>query len=460
MARQVQYNGNTSTPSVALVGGGLPTDLESWLQLLERAHPQEIDLGLERVAAVAQHLSERPGTLVGAADGITSPNAEVVTIAGTNGKGSVAAMVAALAQSAGYRVGLYSSPHFSRFNERVKVAGFEADDETLIGALRRVELARQAAGVSLTYFEHTTLAAFVVFAESDCDLWVLEVGLGGRLDAVNLIDADVAVVTRIAHDHAEWLGNDLASIAREKAGIFRSHKAAVIGQADAPDELSSIAQSLAAEPIWQAGKDYHWSAFSSSEWHWNSGSISLPGLSYPSIPGPAALSNAATALAAFQQLSRAGLISAAEISAALSQVKVIGRLQLLEYSGTQWLYDVAHNADGAAELARVLSSLPRANECHALLAVARHKEAEGLIAATADQVDYWHLPSMDDEQMIAAVELAGHVRNHRGTIASCGADLQSTLAGIERGVRHGGSRVVVFGSFRTVTAVQQQQGWG
>lgn len=434
---------STITPSPA----GLPEDLQSWLQRLELAHPQEIDLGLERVAAVAKGLA------------VLNPDAEVVTIGGTNGKGSVAASVAALADSVGYRVGLYSSPHFVRFNERIKVAGIEATDSDLIAALQQVELARQGVGVSLTYFEHATLAAFWLFQRSGCDLWVLEVGLGGRLDAVNLIDADVAVVTRIAHDHAEWLGHDLASIAREKAGIFRTHKAAIIGQAEAPEDLHRVAEGLEAAPVWQAGKDFYPHITSGDSWDWCSNSISYRNLPYPGTLGLAALANAATAIAAFQQLTRSKCISSATIGQALSKVRIIGRLQLIECAGTEWLFDVAHNADSAAELARVMSGLPKVANCHAVLAVARRKEAGQLIAAVAEQVDYWYLPALGDPQMFAAVELAGQVRDHKGEVLSCEADLLNTLAVLKREVEIG-DRIVVFGSFRTVTAVLQQQGWG
>lgn len=434
------------TPSSG-AAAGLPQELGMWLQRLETAHPREIELGLDRSAAVARQL------------GVLSPDAEVVTIGGTNGKGSVAAMVAGLAERTGYHVGVYSSPHFIRFNERIQIAGREARDEDLVEALREVELARQAAGVSLTYFEHTTLAAFWLFQRFGCDLWVLEVGLGGRLDAVNLIDADVAVVTRIAHDHADWLGDDLAGIAREKAGIFRPHRAAIIGQVDAPQELYCAARAQGATPLWRAGREFYSTAPEPGSWEWHCAATAYRGLPVPGILGSGAVDNAASALAAFRQLARAAQLGAKEIGGVLRDVKMTGRLQLVECAGLEWLFDVAHNADGAAELARVLASLPPKANCLALVAVAKRKAAAEIIAAVASEVDRWYLPAIDDPQMYSAVELAERVRLHGGEIASSGADLAATAALIEQEAEPG-DRVVVFGSFRTVAAVQQQQGRG
>lgn len=424
----------------------MPADLAGWLHRLEAAHPQAIELGLERVGAVALRL------------GVLNPSARVVTVGGTNGKGSVTAVVAALAGQAGYRVGAYTSPHFIRFNERIQINGGQVGDDELVGALERVELARQEASVSLTYFEHTTLAAFILFDQAGCDLWVLEVGLGGRLDAVNLLDADVAVVTRIAQDHAEWLGSDLESIAREKAGIFRAHKAAVIGQADAPPALAEVARQVGAQPLLQAGDDFEWQ-LSEDSWDWQCGSVGFAGLPLPAIAGAAALVNVATALAAFIQLAGAEQAGLDKIAAAVGGVKITGRLQLVEHNGLEWLFDVAHNADGAAELSRVLGELPAVSRCHAIFALARRKHAGQVVAELAGGVDSWYLPALDDPQMYRAGELIPHIDVSGGRIVSSGGDISSTLEVLEQRAESG-DRVVVFGSFLTVAAVQQQKGWG
>ncbi len=245
------------------------TTLADWLAWQETLHPNVIDLGLERVASVASRM------------GLGRPANTVITVAGTNGKGSCVALLESILDAAGYRVGVYSSPHLLRYNERVRVCGQEVDDAALCAAFERIDQARGA--TSLTYFEFGTLAALEIFAQADLDVAVLEVGLGGRLDAVNIVDADVALITSIDIDHVEWLGPDRESIGREKAGILRPAMPAVYGEADPPRSVLAQAESLAA-PLHCLERDYRYSEATDS-WDWRSDSNSYTGLPLPNLPG-------------------------------------------------------------------------------------------------------------------------------------------------------------------------------
>lgn len=427
-------------------GAEAPADLAGWLQRLERAHPQAIDLGLERVAAVGRRL------------GLLEPAATVLTVGGTNGKGSVAAALEALLRAAGRRPGVYTSPHLARFNERVRIDGREAGDEALVAALERVEAARAAAGVSLTYFEHGTLAAFDCFERAGCDAWVLEVGLGGRLDAVNAVDADVAVVTSVGLDHTDLLGDDLAGIAAEKAGVFRPRRPAVIGQPAPPPALLEQARRIGALPF-RAGREFTWTG-TAEGWSWHSeGRGSWRGLPAPAAPGGAAQANAATALAAFAQLPEAASLGSAPVAEALAGVRVPGRLERRWEAGLEWLLDVAHNADGAAELERVLAGSPAPPRCHAVFAAAQRKEPAVMIEAVAARVDHWYLPRMPEADMHDCRALAAAVAQRGGRLSAVGDGTAATLEALRRNAGEG-DRVLVFGSFRTVAAVRAQQGWG
>ncbi len=429
-----------------MVQPAAPADLDGWLARLEAAHPTAIDLGLERVAAVGQRL------------GVLEPAARVITVGGTNGKGSVARTLEGLLEGLGVPTALYTSPHFRRFNERMRLHGTEVGDAPLVEALGRVEEARAAAGVSLTYFEHTTLAAFDLFARSDASVWILEVGLGGRLDAVNTVDADVAVVTRIARDHAEFLGDDLASIAVEKAGIFRAGRPAVIGQSDAPAALFRSARSVGAEVV-AAGRDFTFAETAGDAWSWRCGPHHWQDLPAPAVPGAAARGNVATALAALVQLPEGAGADPAAVARLLGGIRVPGRLERITAGSLEWLLDVAHNADGAQELARVLADAPARGRTRAVFAVAARKDAGALIAELRGWVDAWYLPQLDEPDMRRADELAGPLAEADETVVCCGDDMAATLATLE-GQARPGDRVVVLGSFRTVAAVQAHKGWG
>ncbi len=425
---------------------GEPADLAGWLARLEAAHPVAIELGLERVSAVGERL------------GVLEPTARVITVAGTNGKGSVARLLEALLRrAAGLTTALYTSPHLHRFNERLRLSGAEAPDAPLAAAIARVERARAQAGVGLTYFEHTTLAAFDYFQRSGADAWILEVGLGGRLDAVNAVAPDVAVVTCVGRDHTDFLGDDLADIAREKAGVFRRGRPAVIGQPDAPAALREAAAGVGAGLV-EPGTGFSAGEADDGSWWWQGSGLRWSGLPAPRLPGAAARGNTATALAAFAQLPEAQRAASASVAAALAEARVPGRLERIADGALEWLFDVAHNADGAAELAAVLAGLPGAGRCLAVFAVAARKDAGAVVAAVQPQIDAWYLPELAEVDMRSAAEVAETVAAAGGCTALCGADAAATLAAVRREARPG-DRIVVFGSFRTVAAVQAQQGW-
>ena len=264
----------------------LPTTLSDWLVFIERQHPATIDMGLERVRTVATALQ------------LGAPAQRTITVGGTNGKGSTVAFVEAIARAAGWKVGAYTSPHLLRYNERVRINGEEASDEALVAAFSAVEAAR--GDTTLTYFEYGTLAAFYLFAQAGLDLAVLEVGLGGRLDAVNLIDADVAVITTVDIDHADWLGADRESIGTEKAGILRGWKPAVLGEIDPPSSVLRRAYLIGANAI-RAGSDYFNEALDAQTWAWRDVAVRLE-LPMPSLAGPVQLANAGAAIAALRSL--------------------------------------------------------------------------------------------------------------------------------------------------------------
>ena len=394
----------------------LPTTLDAWLARLEAAHPVGIDLGLERVAEVARRMGLLGRPLAG----------RVITVAGTNGKGSTVAMLEALARAHGLTTATYTSPHLIRYNERLRLDGEEADDATLIAGFAAVERARlDGEPVSLTYFEVGTLGALWAIARRVPDLALLEVGLGGRLDAVNVIDPDVAVITTVAQDHAAFLGTDLEGIGREKAGILRAGRPAVLGSRDLPRSVRRVADELGAE-VHALGEAYHWD----------------PALPDPGLP----LDNAATAL---QALRCAGVTLEPEACRrAFTEVRLPGRMQWLG----QWCLDVGHNPHAANYLADRLAAQPCAGRTLALLGMLADKDAEGVIAALAPAVDAWVTATLDGERGRGAEALADCLEG-RGAAVLHRADSPAAAAAWLAGRLAPEDRVLVCGSFFTVGEV-------
>ncbi|WP_110654991.1 bifunctional folylpolyglutamate synthase/dihydrofolate synthase [Salinicola halimionae] len=408
--------------------------LNDWLARLERQHPVAIDLGLERVAVVAERLGVTK----------TSIARRVVTVAGTNGKGSTVAMIERLARAHGMTTASYTSPHLLRYNERLCFDGVAADDATLIAGFERVETARLAGEpISLTYFEAGTLAALVAIGEARPHLAILEVGLGGRLDAVNVIDNDVAVITTIAHDHADFLGTDLDGIGFEKAGILRQSKPAVLGSRELPASISQRIEALAVSDYW-LGRDFDHVEGDDGTWHWQGRSSTGERYHLDSLPDPSLpLDNAAVAL---QVLGLCGTTPrAAESRQAMSSVGLAGRLQ---WRGN-WCFDVAHNPHAARYVASRLARRPRPRRRIGLLGMLKDKDAEALIDALGPAVDVWlpvGLPGprgRSGEELAESIALRGGESLSPALSPSAAVDwLVSRLAPDEE--------VLVCGSFLTV----------
>ncbi len=347
------------------------SNLADWLAWLELQHPKSIDLGLERVGLVADRLRLR------------ELGCPVITVGGTNGKGSTVATLVSLGLAAGLRVGSYTSPHLLHFNERICLDGQPVADALIVQALEAVDGVRE--GVSLTYFEFTTLAAFWIFQQAGLGLAVLEVGLGGRLDAVNLVDADVAVVTSIGLDHTDWLGPDRDSIGREKAGIYRAQRPAICGDREPPASLLAVARDKGSRLLCK-GQDYDFEA-GDAAWTYRDTEGELRGLPLPGV----ALDNAATALAAWRA---AGLpAEAAVLATGLAQAKLSGRLERVGQA-PEILLDVAHNPHGAAFLMRQLPPAQPGQRTLAVFAMLADKDAGGVLDACLGRVDAWYLASL------------------------------------------------------------------
>ena len=305
------------------------SSLTEWLDYMQQIHVSAIDMGLSRVLPVAEAL----GVVQSAKD-----DAYVFTVAGTNGKGSTTAVIAQMCQAAGYKTALYQSPHLSVFNERVRINGEMVSDETLIKAFNKVEAARLQCGLTLSFFEMTTLAALLIFAEADCDVWVLEVGLGGRLDVVNIIDPDMAVITNIAIDHVDWLGDNVEDIGAEKAGILRDGISLIYGAAEMPNSVQQIIDKHQAN-CYQVGNNFSYRENNDTTWQYSNAAVTLQ-LSRPAL----SLTNTANALSAV--LASPLKVDSNAIEQALQTVKLAGRFDYREMHERHWLFDVAHNEQG------------------------------------------------------------------------------------------------------------------
>ncbi len=406
--------------------------LASWLQRLERLHPTEIDLGLERVSRVAGRL------------GLLQPAVPVLTVAGTNGKGSTVAVMEAALLDKGCRAGVYTSPHILRFNERIRVAGEEASDADICMAFAAIEGVRGE--TSLTYFEFATLAALYLFQRSKVEFILLEVGLGGRLDAVNIIDPTVAVITSIGLDHRDWLGQDREAIALEKAGILRPDAPAVIADPDPPASLIQAAQEGAAQ-LYLWGRDFELGASGGYLQRRDGSRLELPDLP----PGALLPQNVAAAL---QALELAGIESEpARLPAVLSSVSLAGRRQSLSVAGREYLLDVAHNPESVAALLAYLDESPGSGKTLALFAVMSDKDIAGMLGLAGKHFDAWFLASLpgvargeDAERVAALLRDAGE---HMISVS------RNPCQALRRaqGVMAVGDRLVIFGSFYTVGGV-------
>lgn len=408
--------------------------LSEWLARLETLSPREIDMGLERVERVLGRLALR------------LPEA-VFHIAGTNGKGSCVAMLDAVLQKSGALIGSYTSPHIRRYNERIRINGEEASDEQIVAAFERIERIRE--DEALTYFEYGTLAAMVVFAEAKVEKAILEVGMGGRLDAVNAIAPTAGLITNIALDHCDWLGDDIETIATEKAGIMRKGEPVVFGSKQVPQNIVAVADRVAARLV-LAGRDYDWSSAGSS-WSWQGSKMQLAGLALPALRGEHQLGNAAAVLALLEAAGFKDLLRVELVNDCLETLRLDGRMQSIQRESL-WLLDVAHNPAAARALADTLEKESFSGRTIAILAMLDDKDVEGTIASLAGQVDQWIAVTADSPRAIPAGELARRVANSADAACLVASSLADGMQSAEELAAPTG-RILVTGSFYLVGPV-------
>ena len=414
----------------------LPESLEGWLGLLEARHGQSIQLGLDRVRAVRDAL-DLPQTC------------PVFTIGGTNGKGSTCALLEAVLLAAGYRVGLYTSPHLLKYNERVRIDGRDASDEALVAAFAEVERARGE--IPLTYFEHGTLAAWVAFCRAGLDAIILEVGLGGRLDAVNVFEPDCAIVTSVAMDHMDYLGDTREAIGFEKAGIFRAGRPAICSDPMPPASLVAHAEAIGAR-LWVTGRDFGFAGDQNQWAFWLAGGSRRGGLAYPALRGTNQLLNASAVMAACEAVREILPVPMQAIRQGFMLVELPGRFQVLPGRPAVVL-DVAHNPQAAGVLNENLGSMGYFPETWAVLGMLGDKDVAGVVRLLRDRVDHWLLASLPGPRGLSAARLAeilrevgvsGDVREH---------DSPQAAYQVAREGAAEGDRIVIFGSFLTVADV-------
>ncbi|MDM5178357.1 bifunctional tetrahydrofolate synthase/dihydrofolate synthase [Massilia sp. DJPM01] len=420
----------------------LPTTLPAWLALLESRHAEvHINMGLERVRQVKERLD-------------LAFRCPVIMVAGTNGKGSTCSMLEAILLRAGYKVGLYIKPHFLDFNERARINGDMASDDALIASFNAVEA--QRGDIDLTYFEFTTLAIMHLLAGSTLDVAILEVGLGGRLDAVNVIDADVSIVTSIDIDHTDFLGTTRAEIGFEKAGIFRPGKAAICSDPVPPPSLIAHAEAIGAD-LWLLGRDFNYSG-DKQQWNYGGREQRRNSLAYPSLRGANQLLNASAALAALEVLRFELPVGAQEVRTGLVVVELPGRFQVLPGRPTVIL-DVAHNPHAASALAQNLGNMGFHPYTYAVFGIMQDKDIDGVVAPMAPHVDHWcvaNLPSprSADPQTLAATLAAlpaGDAKPGERSVTTFADPAQAFANAMSRAGEN--DRIVVFGSFYTVAGV-------
>ena len=450
-------------------------NLDAWLEAQQSVHPKSIDLGLTRVTKVARAL------------GVDKAHCPVITVGGTNGKGSVVAHSDALLRAAGLSTGVFTSPHLVRYNERICVNGAEALDAELVGAFDRIEAAR--GDTTLTYFEFNALAALLLFADRKVDVAVLEVGLGGRLDAVNLLDADVAVVASIGLDHRDWLGDTLEAIGREKAGIFRAGRPAVLGTPDMPATIFEAIHTLGAKPV-VAEKNFGWAVHAGGSngdapgvagsspvrsaasgtsggaasgadvasrgaahiiWNYRGVGLSLEGLPPSALGGAIQFRNASTALAAIESLGLGARLNRDVVGSALRSVKLSGRFHTVP-GPVEWILDVAHNEPAARVFADHLAARPSTGRTIAVVGILGDKDSAAIAQLLKPQVDRWIICAIHEPRGLPAEELARRMK--------AGADLRDRDIELAASVEEGfaaakaqavpGDRVIVCGGFNIV----------
>ncbi len=412
-----------------------PASLNEWLAYIEAGHPTEIELGLDRVAAVAQRM------------GIDFSGSKVITVAGTNGKGSTTTMLDSILRAANYRTGVYTSPHFLCYNERIQLLGELASDQQICSAFSFIEQSR--GDVSLTYFEFGTLAALDIFSRAQLDYVILEVGLGGRLDAVNIIDADLVILTSVALDHTDWLGDTLEQIGYEKAGVFRSGKPAICGLTTPPDSVLEHAGVIGAELL-RRGVEFD-CTHQGQQWSWHGVDAWGEALSYDELPRPnLPLINAPSVLQALALI--APNVRRNDIKLGLVNAQMMGRMQRSSLGAAPMVLDVAHNEEASRYLSMRLQNLQIAGKMHLILGMLKDKDRAAVIDKLAALAPHWHLVSLQGPRASKATELQEFVN---GALSSYDS-VKDALESLEPQVG-ADDLVVVCGSFLTVTEALEWQ---
>jgi dihydrofolate synthase / folylpolyglutamate synthase len=418
------------------------TSLQNWLDRIYaiRSGP-EIEMGLERIRPVFDAMNVKP-------------SCPVFLVAGTNGKGSVCAYLDAMLRAAGYKTARYTSPHIHRFNERVCVNGVEASDDELVLAFEAVESARVAQGnLALTFFEYTTLAAFHIFSKAKLDAWVVEVGLGGRLDASNILDPDCSVIVSIGLDHMDFLGPTREHIAREKAGVLRANKPAIIAEPDPPQSLLEVVQEKKAAALF-VGKDYGWQRYEQmpTQWGFWLGAQRRHGLPIPALRGNYQLGNAAAALAALHALSDRLPVSQGAIKQGLLEVEWPGRFQVLPGRPTIVL-DVAHNEHAAKALERALCDMAYFPETHAVFAMLKDKDIAAVVNAVKHRIEHWYIAPLPGARgvTIEALEQGLFESGVKDRAIHRFPSVNEAFSAAKSAANEA-DRILVFGSFLTVAA--------
>jgi len=413
--------------------------LAQWLEYLEQLHPQAIAMGLDRVSHVARELELRP-------------SASIITVGGTNGKGSCCAMLEAILLRAGYKAGCYTSPHLLRYNERVRIDGREVDDAVLCDAFAKIESARET--TSLTYFEFGTLAAMIAFDDAKVDVAILEVGLGGRLDAVNIFDADCALVASVDLDHQDYLGTTREAVGFEKAGIFRGGKPAICGDSEPPQSLLHHASKIGAELV-LIDRDFGYVSQPMQWRYWGPGG-KRHGLPHPALRGAYQLSNAAACLTALDAVRDRLPVSAQDIRSGLLHAEVAGRFQVLA-GRPQVILDVAHNPHAARALAAALGEMPKSGKVIAVFAMFKDKDIAGVAAAVKDRITHWLVADSPGPRGTTAADVASILQEAgvRAPIMQYTEVVGAWAAACETASVD--DKIVVFGSFITVAAVMRER---
>lgn len=410
------------------------SSLDGWLAWLETLHPKKIDFSLNRIRAVLDAL------------GIRTPPYRVITVGGTNGKGSCVAMLESIYRQAGYAVGAFTSPHLWRFNERLRLNGADIDDDTLMDLFERMDKAR--GNVTLSYFEASAAAAMLYFARAKVDVAIMEVGMGGRLDAVNVYDADAALIVSIDLDHEEWLGKDRDAIGREKAGILRSGRPAVIADPDPPGSVLAAIDASGADAK-LIGRDFSAVAAGEGMMLYRAIGAAPELLHRPAFGTEVQVQNAAACIAVVDCLQALLPVGRDELSAGLAAVRIAGRMERRVLNEVEWIFDVAHNPAAAIRLKSFLNELTPAARTYAVFGAMQDKDIAGVVAHIGPAIDCWVVAPLDSERGASAQVLATALAAHAAKSVQVEADIAAAALAVRAQAR-AGDRVIVFGSFYTV----------